>query len=186
MSVIRTDIEGVLIIEPKVFGDARGYFFESFNGERFAEETGVATTFVQDNESRSSYGVVRGLHFQKPPFAQGKLVRCVVGEVIDVAIDIREGSATYGKWVGVKLSESNHRQLWLPKGMAHGFAVLTQEAVFQYKCDEYYHPEAEGALAWDDPTIGIDWQVPSEKVVLSEKDSHHPRLEDFVTPFKKL
>lgn len=166
-----------------LFGDARGYFFESFNAKDFAEQTGINVTFVQDNESKSHYGVLRGLHFQKPPFAQAKLVRVVQGTVLDVAVDIRRGSPTYGRHVSVELSGENHRQLFLPKGMAHGFSVLSDEVVFQYKCDEYYHPEAEGAIAWDDPTLAINWRLPSDKVLLSEKDSHHPKFDEFTSPF---
>lgn len=183
MNVIDTEIEGLKIIEPRVFGDARGYFFESFNERDFAEQTGIEVRFVQDNESKSRYGVVRGLHFQKPPFAQSKLVRVVKGKVLDVAVDIRRGSPTYGRHLEVELTEENHRQLFLPKGMAHGFAVLSDEVLFQYKCDEYYHPESEGAIAWDDPTLAIDWQIPIGNVLLSEKDSHHPKFNEFVTPF---
>ena len=183
MNVIDTEIEGVKIIEPRIFGDARGYFFECFSVRDFAAQTGIEVTFVQDNESKSRYGVVRGLHFQKPPYAQSKLVRVVSGTVLDVAVDIRKGSPTYGRHVAVELSGENHRQLFLPKGMAHGFAVLSDEVVFQYKCDEYYHPESEGAIAWDDPTLAIDWRLPKEAVLLSEKDSHHPKFNEFVTPF---
>lgn len=185
MNIIKTDIEGVLIVEPRVFGDARGYFFESYNARDFREQTGIDVTFIQDNESCSTYGVVRGLHFQKPPYAQAKLVRVVEGTVLDVAVDIRKGSATYGQHVAVELSADNKRQLFLPKGMAHGFAVLSERAVFQYKCDEYYHPEAEGAIAWDDPTLAIDWQIELDKVLLSDKDRRHPSFNDFVTPFCK-
>ena len=185
MNIIKTDIEGVLIVEPRVFGDARGYFFESYNARDFREQTGIDVTFIQDNESCSSYGVVRGLHFQKPPYAQAKLVRVVEGTVLDVAVDIRKGSATYGQHVAVELSADNKRQLFLPKGMAHGFAVLSERAVFQYKCDEYYHPEAEGAIAWDDPTLAIDWKIELDKVLLSDKDRRHPSFNDFVTPFCK-
>lgn len=185
MNIIKTDIEGVLIVEPRIFGDARGYFFESYNARDFREQTGIDVTFIQDNESCSSYGVVRGLHFQKPPYAQAKLVRVVEGTVLDVAVDIRKGSATYGQHVAVELSADNKRQLFLPKGMAHGFAVLSERAVFQYKCDEYYHPEAEGAIAWDDPTLAIDWKIELDKVLLSDKDRRHPSFNDFVTPFCK-
>ena len=184
MNVINTEIEGVKIIEPRIFGDARGYFFESFNSKDFAEQTGIQVNFVQDNESKSRYGVVRGLHFQKPPYAQSKLVRVVSGRVLDVAVDIRRGSPTYGRHVAVELTEDNHRQLFLPKGMAHGFAVLSDEVLFQYKCDEYYHPESEGAIAWDDPALAIDWHLPKGDVLLSEKDSHHPKFNEFVTPFE--
>ena len=183
MEVIKTDIEGVLIIEPRVFGDSRGYFFESFNAREFKEATGVDVTFVQDNESRSRYGVLRGLHFQNPPYAQSKLVRCVKGRVLDVAVDIRKGSPTYGRYVTCEMSEDNHRQFFVPKGFAHGFAVLSEDAVFQYKCDDFYHPEAEGAIMWDDPDVGIQWPIPAEDVELSEKDKKHPYLKDFSSPF---
>lgn len=183
MNIIKTDIEGVLIIEPRVFGDARGYFFESFNQREFKEQTGVDIHFVQDNESCSSRGVVRGLHFQLPPYAQSKLVRVVEGTVLDVAVDIRKWSPTYGKHVSVELSADNKRQFFMPKGFAHGFAVLSERAVFQYKCDEYYHPEAEGAIAWDDTTLAIDWKIDKEQVLLSEKDRRHPMFKDFITPF---
>lgn len=177
MNVIKTDIEGVVIIEPKVFGDSRGYFFESYSQRDFDAAVGQVR-FVQDNESKSCYGVVRGLHFQKPPFAQSKLVRVVKGCVLDVAVDIRAGSPTFGKHVAVELSDENHRQLFIPKGFAHGFAVLSEEAVFQYKCDCFYTPESEGAIAWDDPALGIDWRIPSDRVILSEKDKHHPSLSE--------
>ena len=185
MNIIKTNIEGVLIVEPKIFGDARGYFFESFNAKVFKEQTGIDVIFVQDNESKSCYGVVRGLHFQKPPYAQAKLVRVVEGRVLDVAVDIREGSPTYGKHTAVELSAENKRQFFIPKGFAHGFAVLSETAVFQYKCDEYYHPESEGAIAWDDPTLAIDWMIFKDQALLSEKDRHHPLFKDFVTPFRK-
>ena len=184
MEIIKTKIDGVLIIEPKVFGDARGYFFESFNAKEFAEKTGLNITFVQDNESCSRYGVLRGLHFQLPPFTQSKLVRVVKGKVVDVVVDIRKGSPTYGKYEMCELTEENHRQFFVPKGMAHGFVVLSDNAVFQYKCDEFYHPEAEGAIAWDDPDIAIQWPVSAKDIILSEKDKHHPLLKDFDTPFK--
>ena len=183
MEVIKTGIEGVLIIEPKVFGDNRGYFFESFNAKEFVEKTGMDITFVQDNESSSRYGVLRGLHFQLPPYTQSKLVRVVKGKVIDVAVDIRKGSPTYGKYEKCELTEENHRQFFVPKGMAHGFVVLSETAIFQYKCDDFYHPEAEGAIAWDDPDIAIKWPIPATDVILSEKDKHHPCLKEFVSPF---
>lgn len=182
MNIIKTDIEGVCIIEPRVFGDARGYFFESYNRRDFAQVSEVE--FVQDNESRSCYGVVRGLHFQRPPYAQAKLVRVVEGTVLDVAVDLRAGSPTYGRHVAVELSAENHRQFFMPQGFAHGFAVLSPTAVFQYKCDNLYHPESEGALAWDDPTLAIDWHLPADHVILSDKDRHHPQFKDFITPFK--
>lgn len=178
MNVIKTEIDGVLIIEPKIFGDRRGYFFESFSAKDFAEATGLDIEFVQDNESKSKYGVLRGLHYQKRPFAQSKLVRCVRGRVLDVAVDIRKSSPTFGRYVAVELTEDNHRQFFVPQGCAHGFVVLSEEAVFQYKCDNYYHPEAEGAVAWDDPAIGVEWGIPAEDIVLSEKDKCHPLLKD--------
>lgn len=169
MEVIKTEIEGVVIIEPRIFKDERGYFYESFSQREF-EERVCRTTFVQDNQSKSSYGVVRGLHFQKSAYSQSKLVRCIKGAVLDVAVDIRKGSPTFGKHVAVELSEENHRQLFIPRGFAHGFAVLTPEAVFQYKCDNYYNKESEGAIAWNDPELAIDWRIPADKVVLSDKD----------------
>lgn len=178
MKIIETEIQGLFIIESDVYGDSRGYFFESFNKRRFEEQTGISVDFVQDNESRSTYGVVRGLHFQKPPHAQAKLVRVVSGRVLDVAVDLREGSPTYGRHVAVELSGENHRQVFIPKGFAHGFSVLSEEAVFQYKCDDYYAPETEGAVAWDDPDIAIDWRIPADKMILSEKDKKHPRLSE--------
>lgn len=182
MNVIKTAIDGVLIIEPRVFSDARGYFFESFSQRDFEEQVGHVC-FVQDNESRSSLGVMRGLHFQRPPYAQAKLVRCVRGAVIDVAVDIRRGSPTYGKHVAVELTEQNHRQFFIPRGFAHGFAVLTDVAVFQYKCDNYYAPQADGGISILDSSLGIDWHIPTEKALLSEKDTRHPLLKDFETPF---
>lgn len=180
MNVIKTEIPDVVIIEPKVFGDARGYFFESWNKRDFEEAIGPVD-WVQDNESKSSYGVVRGLHFQKGDKAQAKLVRVVEGKVLDVAVDIRPGSPTLGKHVAVELSGENHRQVFIPRGFAHGFAVLSKEAVFQYKCDNLYAPEAEGAIAWNDPALGIDWKIPADDVLLSEKDRRHPMLKDIKT-----
>ena len=177
MNVIKTDIEGVVIIEPKVFGDDRGYFFESFSQPRF-DELVRPVKFVQDNESKSKYGVLRGLHFQKGQHAQSKLVRVVKGRVLDVAVDIRKGSPTFGKYVAVELKEDNHRQFFVPRGFAHGFAVLSEEAIFQYKCDNLYAPESEGAIIWNDPEIGIDWGLAAEDVVLSPKDMCHPMLKD--------
>ena len=182
MEVIKTAIEGLVIIEPRIFADARGYFFESFSAREFEEKV-VKTEFCQDNESKSSYGVLRGLHFQKPPYAQSKLVRCVKGAVLDVAVDIRKGSPTYGQYVAVELTEDNHRQFFIPRGFAHGFSVLSEEVVFQYKCDNFYAPQSEGALAWDDPDLNIDWKIPADKVILSAKDACHPRLKDFDSPF---
>lgn len=182
MKVTETPIDGVRIIDPDIFGDHRGYFFESYNHQRYFPVCGCQ--FVQDNQSRSSYGVVRGLHFQRPPFAQAKLVSVVQGRVLDVAVDIRQSSPTYGQHVAVELSADTHRQLFLPQGMAHGFAVLSDEAVFQYKCDNVYHPEAEGAIAWNDPTLGIDWHLPPQVVIVSQKDSRHPLFSNFISPFK--
>ena len=182
MEVIETKIEGVVIIEPKVFKDARGYFFESFSQREFEEKV-RKINFVQDNESFSSYGVMRGLHFQRPPFTQSKLVRCVKGRVLDVAVDIRKGSPTYGRYVAVELSEENHRQFFVPRGFAHGFAVLSETALFQYKCDNFYAPEADGGISIQDDTLGIDWQIPLEKALLSEKDLKHPCLKEFDSPF---
>lgn len=175
MRVVGTDIEGVVVIEPEVFGDSRGYFMESYSEREFDSKV-APIRFVQDNISRSRYGVVRGLHYQREPYAQSKLVRCVVGRVLDVAVDIRDGSPTYGKHVAVELSADNHRQLFIPKGFAHGFAVLSDEALFEYKCDEFYHPEAECGIAWDDANIGIDWRLPKEDVILSAKDSKYSNL----------
>ena len=170
---------GVVIIEPRLFKDDRGYFFESFNQREFEEKV-CKTTFVQDNESNSSYGVIRGLHFQKPPFAQSKLVRVIRGSVLDVAVDIRKGSPTFGQHVAVELTEDNHRQFFIPRGFAHGFSVLSKEVVFQYKCDNFYAPQCEGAIVWDDPDLGIDWKIPMDKILLSEKDKVHPRLKEIV------
>ena len=178
MKLNETGISGLIVIEPDVFGDSRGYFMESFSLRKFRELTGLDIDFVQDNESKSSYGVVRGLHFQRPPHAQSKLVRVVQGRVLDVAVDLREGSPTYGKHYAIELSGENHLQMFIPKGFAHGFAVLSDEAVFQYKCDEYYAPESEGAVAWDDPDLAIDWRLPKEDIRLSDKDKAHPNLKD--------
>ena len=178
MKIIKTDIEGVVIIEPRLFKDERGYFFEAFSERKFAELTGINTHFVQDNESRSTEGVVRGLHFQRPPFAQSKLVRVVRGTILDVAIDIRRGSPTFGKYVAVELSEHNHRQLFIPRGFAHGFSVLEGDAVVEYKCDNYYAPDAEGAIRWDDPTLAIDWHVVKDRAIVSAKDQANPMFEE--------
>jgi len=177
MNVIKTDIDGLVIIEPRVFGDSRGYFFESFSERDFKREV-ADVDFVQDNESKSLYGVVRGLHFQRPPYAQAKLVRVVKGKVLDVAVDLRKGSPTFGHHVAVELSEDNHRQMFIPRGFAHGFSVLSDEVIFQYKCDNFYAPQIEGAVAWDDPDLGIDWGIPADKALLSDKDRKHPRLKD--------
>ena len=182
MNVISTNIDGVVIIEPRVFEDARGYFFESFSQREFNEKVSPVD-FVQDNESKSSFGVIRGLHFQRPPYTQSKLVRCVKGAVLDVAVDIRKESPTYGRHVAVELTEDNHRQLFIPKGFAHGFAVLSDIAVFQYKCDEFYHPESEGGISLLDSELGIDWKISTDKAILSPKDTKHPLFKDFVSPF---
>lgn len=182
MEVIKTPIDGVVIIEPKVFKDARGYFFESFSQREFEEKV-RKINFVQDNESMSSYGVMRGLHFQTPPFTQSKLVRCVKGAVLDVAVDIRKGSPTYGQHVAVELTEENHRQFFVPRGFAHGFAVLSETVVFQYKCDNFYAPQVDGGISIKDDSLGIDWKIPVEKALLSEKDTLHACLKDFDSPF---
>ena len=182
MEVINTALDGVVIIEPRVFKDARGYFFESFSQREFDEKV-RKINFVQDNESMSTYGVMRGLHFQCPPYAQSKLVRCVKGRVLDVAVDIRKGSPTYGKHVAVELSEENHRQFFIPRGFAHGFAVLSDTAVFQYKCDNFYAPTADGGISIKDDKLGIDWLIPMDEAILSEKDINHLCLKDFDSPF---
>ena len=182
MEVIKTAIDGVFILEPRIFNDARGYFFESFSGREFEEKV-CRTTFVQDNESMSSYGVMRGLHFQQMPYTQSKLVRCVKGAVLDVAVDIRKGSPTYGQHVAVELTEENHLQFFIPRGFAHGFAVLSETAIFQYKCDNFYHPEADGGISILDNSLDIDWRIPTEQAILSEKDTKHPLLKDFDSPF---
>lgn len=182
MEVITTAIPGVVILQPRIFNDSRGYFFESYS-KRVFDELVRPVDFVQDNESCSTRGVMRGLHFQKPPYAQSKMVRCVKGAVLDVAVDIRKGSPTYGQHVAVELTEDNHRQLFIPRGFAHGFAVLSDIAVFQYKCDNYYHPEAEGGISIADTSLGIDWLIDAENAVLSEKDTRHPLLKDFDSPF---
>lgn len=188
MEIIKTPIEGALIIEPKVFKDARGYFFESFSQRDFdalvTPLIGHSVQFVQDNESMSTYGVMRGLHFQRPPYTQSKLLRCVRGAVLDVAVDIRKGSPTFGQHVTVELTEDNHRQFFISKGFAHGFAVLSETAVFQYKCDEFYHPEADGGISILDSSLGIDWRIPVAQAILSEKDTKHPLLKDFDSPFE--
>lgn len=182
MEVKKTDIEDVVIIEPRVFRDARGYFFESYSQREFNEKV-RPVEFVQDNESMSTKGVMRGLHFQRPPFSQSKLVRCVRGRVLDVAVDIRKGSPTFGRHVAVELTEENHRQFFIPRGFAHGFAVLSDVAVFQYKCDNFYHPEADGGISIADTSLGIDWRIDPAEAILSEKDMRHPLLKDFDSPF---
>ena len=182
MEIIKTEIKDVLIIKPRIFEDARGYFFESFSERDF--NTQVRNIhFVQDNESKSSYGVLRGLHFQKPPFTQSKIVRVIKGSVLDVAVDIRKGSPTFGQHVAVELTGENHRQLFIPRGFAHGFAVLSDEVLFQYKCDNFYAPQSEGGIAWNDPDLNIDWRIPKDKIILSEKDKIHPILKEHETVF---
>lgn len=182
MEVIKTSIEGVVIIQPRIFSDERGYFYESFSQREFLEKV-CNTTFVQDNQSKSSYGVLRGLHFQTAPHAQSKLVRVVKGKVLDVAVDIRKGSPTYGEHVAVELSEDNHRQLFIPRGFAHGFAVLSEVAIFQYKCDNFYNKASEGALLWNDKSLNIDWKLSEKDAILSEKDLENPLFKDFDSPF---
>ena len=182
MEIIKTGIEGLLILKPRIFKDARGYFFESFSQREFEEKVGPVH-FVQDNESMSTYGVMRGLHFQRPPYTQSKLVRCVKGAVLDVAVDLRQGSPTYGQHVAVELTAENHRQFFIPKGFAHGFAVLSETAIFQYKCDEFYHPEADDGISILDKSLGIDWRIPMDKAILSDKDTRHGMLADFQSPF---
>jgi dTDP-4-dehydrorhamnose 3,5-epimerase len=182
MNITKTAIEGVVIIEPKLFNDSRGYFFESYNKKAFDEEV-AKVDFVQDNESCSTRGVMRGLHFQLPPYTQAKLVRCVEGRVLDVALDLRKDSPTYGKHVSVELSAENHRQFFIPEGFAHGFAVLSERAVFQYKCNNFYAPGHEGGISILDDTLGIDWQIKPEEAILSDKDTKHPLFADFKTPF---
>lgn len=182
MEVIKTDIEGVVILEPRIFGDDRGYFYESFSQSEFTEKV-CRTTFVQDNQSKSSYGTIRGLHFQKAPNAQSKLVRVVEGAVLDVAVDIRKGSPTYGRHIAVELTAENHLQLFIPRGFAHGFSVLSKEAKFQYKCDNFYSKDDEGAIRWDDPSLDIDWKIDNQSIIISEKDSQNSSFLDFISPF---
>lgn len=177
MNIIETKIKDIILIKPQLFTDKRGYFFESFSEKKFQEQI-CFTHFVQDNESKSSYGVLRGLHFQKPPYAQSKLVRVIKGAVLDVAVDIRKGSPTFGQHVAIELTEANHYQLFIPRGFAHGFSVLSDEVIFQYKCDNFYAPKYEGAIAWNDSDLKIDWKIPQDKILLSEKDKHHPKLKD--------
>lgn len=187
MEIIKTKIDGVLIIEPRVFRDSRGYFFESFSQREFDEKVtpilGHTVQFVQDNESMSSYGVMRGLHYQKMPYTQSKLVRVVKGSVLDVAVDIRKGSPTFGQHVAVELTEENHRQFFVPRGFAHGFAVLSETAIFQYKCDNFYHPEADAGINIKDESLGIEWRIPVEDALLSEKDVKHACLKDSILDF---
>ena len=177
MNYIKTELDGVYIIEPKIFSDNRGYFFESFRQDEF-EKNVLKATFVQDNESKSSYGVLRGLHYQKPPYTQAKLIRVIKGAVLDVAVDMRKFSPNFGKHISVELSEDNHRQFFIPRGFAHGFVVLSPEAIFQYKCDNYYAPQSEGAVIWNDPALAIDWKIPAQDIILSEKDKKHPLFKD--------
>ena len=183
MEIIKTPIEGLLVLEPRVFKDARGYFVETYNEERY-RAAGINARFVQDNQSCSSYGVVRGLHFQKPPYSQAKLVCCTVGRVLDVAVDLRKDSKTYGQWFSVELSEDNKRQFFIPQGFAHGFSVLSNQAIFTYKCDNVYHPEAEGGILLSDPDLAIDWQIPDNLRIISDKDTKHPTLKELDNPFK--
>jgi dTDP-4-dehydrorhamnose 3,5-epimerase len=181
MVIIKTQIKDVLILKPEILSDSRGYFFESFVQKEFEQKV-CKTIFVQDNESKSSYGVLRGLHYQLPPFEQAKLVRVIKGKVLDVAVDIRKNSPTFGKYAAVELSEENHLQLFIPRGFAHGFVVLTDETIFQYKCDNYYCPQSEGAIIWNDEKIGIDWKIPKQDIILSEKDKKHPALANAKMP----
>lgn len=183
MEIISTEISGVLIIKPRVFNDARGYFYESYSKRDFEKAIGYPVEFVQDNQSMSTKGVVRGLHFQKPPYSQAKLVRCIRGKVLDVAVDLRKDSPTFGRHVAVELSEENHLQFFIPRGFAHGFSVLSDEAVFQYKCDNYYCPEADGGISLNDTALGIDWKVDAGDMILSDKDMNHPLLSDIQSPF---
>lgn len=182
MKIIKTPIEGLLVLEPQLFRDARGYFVETYNEQRY-HEAGIDARFVQDNQSCSTYGVVRGLHFQRPPYTQAKLVCCTQGRVLDVAVDLRKESKTFGQWFSVELTEENHRQFFIPRGFAHGFSVLSEKAVFTYKCDNLYHPEADGGILLSDPDLNIDWQVPDSHRILSEKDTKHPLLKDLANPF---
>lgn len=182
MNIIKTPIDGLLIIEPRVFTDQRGYFIETYNEKRY-RDAGITAQFVQDNQSCSTYGVVRGLHFQRPPYAQAKLVCCTRGRVLDVAVDLRKDSPTYGQWFSVELNEENHRQFFIPRGFAHGFSVLSETAIFTYKCDDFYHPEADGGILLSDPALHIDWQIPEEMRIISDKDTKHPLLADLDNPF---
>ncbi len=182
MELIATPIKDLLIIKPRVFADARGYFLETYNAERY-HEAGIAQNFLQDNMSKSTYGVVRGLHFQRPPYSQSKLVSVTVGRVWDVAVDLRKGSPTYGQWHGVELTGENHLQFLIPRGFAHGFSVLSETAIFTYKCDNLYHPEADGGIMFNDPDLAIDWKIPAEKMLLSDKDTKHPLLREAKVEF---
>lgn len=180
MEIIETDIEGVLILKPRIFGDARGYFYESYNKKLLSELAPEIPEFVQDNQSYSTYGVVRGLHFQKAPYAQAKLLRVVLGKVLDVAVDLRPGSPTFGKHVSLELSGENQLQFFIPEGFAHGFSVLSHEVVFQYKCSSFYNKESEGGIIFNDPALGIDWKLPERDIILSPKDRLHPTLAQYI------
>ncbi len=182
MNIIKTPLEGLLVIEPQLFRDTRGYFVETYNEQRY-QEAGIDVHFVQDNQSCSTFGVVRGLHFQRPPYTQAKLVCCTQGHVLDVAVDLRKDSKTFGQWYSVELTEENHRQFFIPRGFAHGFSVLSDIAVFTYKCDNLYHPEADGGILLSDPALNIDWKIPASQRILSEKDTKHPLLKNFDNPF---
>ena len=175
MPFLQTGFPGLLIFEPRVFEDNRGYFFESYNQKIFSEE-GVEIKFVQDNQASSAFGVIRGLHYQMDPFAQTKLIRVLSGRIIDVAVDIRKNSPTYGIAYSIELSAENKKQLLVPKGFAHGYSVISETAEVFYKCDEFYHKESEGGIAWNDPSLNIDWQVPADKSTISDKDQQHPLL----------
>jgi len=181
MKLIKTKINDLFVLEPKVFEDNRGYFFESYNKKRLDDLIGKSYNFVQDNESKSSYGVIRGLHYQLEPYSQAKLVRVLHGTVYDVAVDIRKDSPTFGEWVGVELSATNKKQFLIPKGFAHGFSVLSETAIFAYKCDEYYHPEAESGIVYDDPTLNIDWKIKNEDMIVADRDRNWPKLENVKT-----
>ncbi len=183
MEIIRPEIEGLLVLRPKIFTDSRGYFYESYSKKNLDEAIGYPVEFVQDNQSKSSYGVVRGLHFQRPPFAQAKLVRCIKGKVLDVAVDLRRDSPTFGQHFAVELSEENHLQFFIPRGFAHGFSVLSEEAIFQYKCDNYYAPQADGGISLNDESLGIAWKISPDHRILSEKDSKHLKLSEITSPF---
>ena len=182
MEIITTPIKDLLIVKPKIFTDDRGFFFETYNENRY-KELGINQNFVQDNQSKSSYGVIRGLHFQHNPYCQSKLVSVTIGKVWDVAVDLRANSATYGQWFGVELTEENHLQFLIPRGFAHGFSVLSKTAVFSYKCDNFYNPAADGGILFNDPDLNIDWKIPTDKMILSEKDTKHPLLKDVTLNF---
>ena len=182
MNIIKTEFPGLMVIEPKVFGDERGYFFESYN-EKLMNEAGIQTVFKQDNQSFSKYGVIRGLHFQLNPYSQTKLIRVLEGEINDVVLDLRKGSPTFGKWYSLELSAENKRQLYIPHGFAHGFSVLSEQTTILYKCDNFYHPQSEGGVLYNDPKLGIDWKIDADKAIVSEKDKNLPTLEKVETNF---